>query len=338
MTNIRKVANQAGVSIGTVSRVLNNKPGVSAATRKRVRAVANALGYNLPQRIANADRPVTHIGVLTRPMIKDLPADPFYGEIFHGIETVCQQSRVCISYGKLEPNSQQPDLNLPMLSDERINGIILMGGLPYQTVAAIQEQSQKALILVDNDYPNCPWDTVLIDNFAGGYAATKHLIENGHTTIAMIAGTKHPSIAERKAGYQKALAEHGLKAHIFCAEALNSASGAAATQNILEQNPEISAIFCSNDMQAIGALAHLNEQKRRIPEDMAVIGFDNIATGQYTTPPLSTIHVDRINMGRLAAQLLFGRLQNPDRSVVRLVVGTALIERKTVSVNILKPQ
>ncbi len=91
-------------------------------------------------------------------------------------------------------------------------------------------------------------------------------------------------------------------------------------------------------MQAIGALAHLNEQKRRIPEDMAVIGFDNIATGQYTTPPLSTIHVDRINMGRLAAQLLFGRLQNPDRSVVRLVVGTALIERKTVSVNILKPQ
>ena len=331
MTSIRSVAEKSGVSIGTVSRVLNNKPGVSEETREHVRETAKSLGYILPKRSTRQARKVTHIGVLTHHMLKQLPADPFYGEIFHGVEKTCHENHICISYSKLEPiNNQLSDLPA-MFNDERISGIILLGGLPFEWVTALDKAIGQPIILVDNYYPDCPWDAVLIDNINGSYLATKHLIQKGTKNIAMIAGTEHPSILERIEGYQKALSEAGLSSQLLKKSALNPESGEDGVVEILHESPGTTAIFCSNDMQAIGAIAKLGEMDVSVPKDISIIGFDNISTGQYTAPPLSTINVDRLTMGKLAAQLLIDRVQDPDRTVVKSVVGTKLIERKSVS-------
>ncbi len=331
MTSIRKVAEQAGVSIGTVSRVLNNKPGVSAETRKHVNKIAKEIGYFLPKRLPKSAVQVNHIGVLTRPMLKMLPADPFYGEVFHGIEQTCQQNHICVSYSKLEPAGPQLPTLPAMLQNNRIDGIILMGGLPLELVQELEHRSEQPIVLVDNFYPKCSWDAVLIDNLAGSYAATHHLIAHDHTNTAMITGTDHPSIKERQMGFRQAMRDAQLEGRIFETKALNPEAGGLGVEQILETAPETTAIFCSNDLQAIGALSKLQELGISVPADISVIGFDNIATGEYTSPPLSTIHVDRLTMGQLATQTLIDRLNYPDRPVVKSIVGTQLISRKSVS-------
>jgi LacI family transcriptional regulator, repressor for deo operon, udp, cdd, tsx, nupC, and nupG len=331
MTSIRKVAKKAGVSIGTVSRVLNNKSGVSAKTREYVRAVALELGYALPKRIATGQISVTHIGVLTHPMMKCLPADPFYGEIFHGIEEACQENHISVSYSKIELFNGQLRTLPAMFNDDRINGIIILGGLPFELAQALDNASGQPLILVDNIFPNCPWDAVLIDNPAGSYAAVQHLIEHGHQHIAMIAGSEHPSILERISGYKQAIQKSNLVSNIIKTSALSPESGETGIAEILKQAPNTTAIFCSNDLQAIGASAKLQSLGYSVPGDFSIIGFDNINTGEYTSPPLSTIHVDRPTMGKQATQLLLDRIQNPDRTIIKSVVGTKLIQRKSVA-------
>ena len=150
MVTIREVADKAGVSIGTVSRVLNNKSGVSEPTRRHVFNVTQELGYIPHMRVPLSTTRLTHIGLLIRPTEQPLTSDPFYGGIFHGIERTCQESHISTSFSTLDIKNSRLRRLPAMISDERINGIVLLGALPYDIVKEIDIAAQTPIVLIDN--------------------------------------------------------------------------------------------------------------------------------------------------------------------------------------------
>ena len=337
MVTIRDVADKAGVSIGTVSRVMNNKSGVSKKTRERVLEISQQLGYNPNKRVPLTNTQITHLGLLIRPTEQPLTSDPFYGGIFHGADSICQENHISVSFSTLDIVNGRLRKPPTMIDDERIRGLVLLGALPLEVVRKIDKLTNLPIVLIDNYYPDCLWDSVMIENVSGAYSATKHLLVNGHKKIAMISGADHPSILERQKGYLKAMQEHELDPVIFKTETVSPGDGLSPSdgingiQDLLENSPETTAVFCSNDNQAIGAIIKLQELGIHVPDDISIIGFDNIVTGNFTTPPISTIHVDRTSLGKIAVQLLINRINNPERALIRTIVGTSLVERASVS-------
>lgn len=336
MVTIREVAEKAGVSIGTVSRVLNNKTGVSQSKRLHVIEIAQELGYAPHRRVPLTPTQITHIGLLIRPTEQPLTSDPFYGGIFHGVERACQENNINVSFSTLDIRNRSLRRLPAMLNDERLNGLVLLGALPNEIVTLIDEAIHVPLVLIDNIYPDCKWDSVMIENFRGAYVAIKNLIAKGHRNIAMMGGPNHPSILERRDGYLKAMTEHDLLPSYIKikdtspGDGLSPSDGENGITKILSKKPNTTAVFCSNDNQAIGAVIKLQKMGIKIPGDISISGFDNIATGQFTTPPITTIHVDRTTLGNLATQILISRIQNPEREVIKSVVGTRLISRESV--------
>jgi LacI family transcriptional regulator len=316
---------------------MNNKSGVSKNTRDRIIEISEELGYSPHKRVPLILTQITHLGLLIRPTEQPLTSDPFYGGIFHGAEKTCQEYHISVSFSTLDMVNGHLRRLPAMINDDRISGIVLLGALPYKVVQEIDQSVDLPIVLIDNWYPDCPWDSVMIENVTGAYSATKHLIINGHKNIIMMSGPDHPSILERQEGYSKAMQEHRLTPSIINTrskppgDGLSPSDGETCITKILGEAPQTTAIFCSNDNQAIGATIKLHELGIHVPRDISIIGFDDIITGKYITPPITTIHVDRTSLGRIAIQSLINRINNPERAVIKTIVGTKLIERESVS-------
>ena len=171
----------------------------------------------------------------------------------------------------------------------------------------------------------------MIDNVVGMSQGAEYLIDHGHRCISLVGGPPHPSIVERRAGYEQTLREHGLEPFVVAQPDMEPENGEAAVEELLRPRPETTAILCVNDSLAIGVLKRLRELGRRVPEDISLLGFDDIALAQHTVPPLTTLRVDRQGLGRSAVDLLLGRLSTPDRAPTKLMVGVTLIERASVA-------
>jgi len=330
LVTIRQVAQEAGVSVGTVSRVLNNKPGVSEKTRQHVLAVADELGYALLRRSPLSTSTITHLGLLNRPTGEALPANPFYADVFYGVEQVCHEFHINLSYSSLDIVNGHLRSMPPLLNDERIRGMILMGAMDRGVVESVADAAQLPVVLVDNCFGNCPWDAVMTDNSRGATLAAEHLISRGHRHIALLGGPDHPSIVERRTGYEEALRKHDLVPTVVESTGLDIAHGERAVVDLLRQAPETTAIMCSNDSQAIGALRELQGLGYRVPDDYSLVGFDDIPMVQLTSPPLTTIRVGRRALGQVAVQLLLGRIRALDRPAIKAIVGVTLVERASV--------
>jgi len=337
VVTIREVAEVAGVSIGTVSRVLNEKPGVSETTRQHVLKITKELDYHPTTRLPIAQRSISNLGLLIRPTENPLTSDPFYGGIFHGVESSCQEKHISVSFSTLDFFNGRLRRIPAILKDERNSGLILLGALPKEIVIAIENAIKVPIVLVDNYFPNSCWDSVMIANYEGAYTATEHLISAGHKNIVMMSGPDHPSILERRDGYKKAMQDHELEPLLIETisesprDGLSPIDGENGIVNILCQAPDTTAVFCSNDNQAVGAIMKLRELGFEAPKDISIVGFDDVMLGKFTSPPISTIHVDRTTLGQMAVELLLDRIYNPDRSIVKASVGTKLVERNSVA-------
>ncbi len=337
MANIRQVADRAGVSIGTVSRVLNNKPGVGEKTREHVLIVAQELGYIFPKRSRSTSPEVTHLGFLSA--YRSITTQPFYADIFHGVEQTCQELHINLSVSSLSLENRHLHTVPRLVKDNYINGLVVAGGIiPQEVFAALSKLSQVPLVLVDNHFDRCPWDAVMTDNIYGVRLATEHLINKGHRHITMLGGPDHPSIVERRLSYEETLRQHNLAPIVVAPpevcddiNGLTYEGGACGVVEILKQVPETTAIVFSNDEQAVGALKKLRELGYAVPDDFSLVGFDDTRLAQFTTPPITTICVDRVTMGQIAVQLLLDRIRIPGRSVIKVTVGVELIERNSVS-------
>jgi DNA-binding LacI/PurR family transcriptional regulator len=332
LANIRQVADRAGVSIGTVSRALNNRPGVGEETRQRVLAVVQELGYSHSKRSRFPDGHVTHLGFLSQLFQRDIISNPFYSDVFHGVEEICHELHINLSYSSLRFTDTHLHSLPYVVKHNHIDGLLLVGGgIPIEIVKALVKPSSLPLVLVDNYCPDCEWDTVMIDNLRGVRLSTEYLISKGHCHIALIGGPDHASIVERRQGYKEMLQRYNLTPTIVAPRNLSHEDGQWAIVEILRQAPETTAIVCSNDEQAVGALRKLRELGYTVPDDFSLVGFDDINLVQFTNPPITTICVDRISMGQIAVQLLLDRIRFPARPVVKATIGVDLIERFSVS-------
>jgi DNA-binding LacI/PurR family transcriptional regulator len=331
VVNIRQVANQAGVSIGTVSRVLNNKPGIGQETRLRVIAVAQDLGYNSSKRSRLSNPHITHLGFLNQAFTQDITSNPFYSDVFHGVEHSCRELHINLSVSALSFTNSQPHSLPSLVKDNYIRGLFVVGGgIPQEIIESLGKLSQLPLVLVDNWFADCPWDGLMIDNIRGVRLSTEYLINKGHRHIALMGGPPHPSIVERRLSYEETLRQHNLTPMIVTPPNLSPEDGQWGAKEILRLFPQTTAIICSNDEQAVGALRKLRELGYIVPDDFSLIGFDNINMVQFTTPPITTICVDRVALGQIAVQLLLDRIKFPGRPVIKVTIGVELVERGSV--------
>jgi LacI family transcriptional regulator len=223
----------------------------------------------------------------------------------------------------------------PLLENGEIDGLVIVGVVLCDAAITSRIPQHVPVVLVDAFAPAIECDAVLTDNFRGAYEAVKYLICQGHERIGLIGSTpavpEHPSIRERRQGYLKALSEHGIKQSYVEESLLHGESAYAATIDLLNQAPDITAIFACNDDVAHHVIRALKDTGHRVPKDISVIGFDDKALLLDTSPPLTTVRVEKELMGTLAVRQLYEHAANLDRPPITTIIGTRLVIRDSVT-------
>ena len=347
---VKDVAREANVSIGTVSRVFNNHKNVTEEVRLRVLKAASSLGYFGPHARdtyssngnRSSHRALREIGFLSylKDDITALAINPFWSHILHGVESEARKSNVKVTYRAIGELCQTPEMLLTTIYEMKLGGILLVGSAEPDTIRLIQS-TKLPLVLVSNYVPGLPVDAVLADNFEGARAAVDYLINEGHRHIAFIGGPtldgprpidKFYSIKRRAAGYCTALLDAGLPVNYTLYEAgdLGPAGGYQACKRLIKRNVQFSALFCANDETAIGAMKALRDMGYRVPEDVSVVGFDDIAMVEHLTPALTTVRVNKEALGSIAVKQLVSRSTDLEAASVTILLQAQLIRRDSV--------
>jgi len=307
-TTIKEVALRAGVSIATVSRVLNNLDPVDERTRMHVREVAremryvpNAMGRSLSRRKTEA------IGLL----LPDLFGE-FFSEVLRGSDQTAQQSSYHLVVSSSHNNKKQMRAALRMMRG-RVDGLVIMS--PHIDAETLNENLPQSLpvVLLNCYVESHDFDALNIDNFGGAYAMTQHLLSHGHSRIAIINGIEmNYDAAERLRGYGAALRAGGGEwdEHLQVPGSFSEASGYDAARRLLALKSRPTAIFASNDSMAIGALSALRDEGIQVPEDIALAGFDDVPIASYLTPTLTSVQVGIHNLGVLAIDTVLHAVQH----------------------------
>jgi len=337
---VRTIAEQAAVSIGTVSRVLNNHSNVNTELRERVLKVAAELGY---ERALRPTRKLREIYFMFHPHSSHLSAasNPFWSMILAGVEGMAREQALQLTYRSLVDTRQPSDETFEMLSESEGVGVLLVGPAPPDIIQAFQ-RTRVPLVLVDHRAPQQEVDSVLGDNLEGAREAVEQLIALGHRRIAFVGGptvweggprNTIYTIEQRALGYRAALLGAGLAVDpaLYEAGTLSVEGGYQSTLRLLERCPDVTAIFCANDHSAIGAIKALTERGLSVPADVSVVGFDDIDLAEHLTPALSTVRINKETMGRTAVQRLIDRANDPRLPHTSLVLDVSFVQRGTVA-------
>jgi LacI family transcriptional regulator len=331
-----EIAEQSGVSLSTVSLVLRDKPGISPDTRQRVLDVAKDRGY-IPKSITTPHSPdLANIGLILKAEPGLVPqANQFYSHVLAGIELVCRQQQINLLYATMPVNQDSYPLELPrmLVEEDSVDGLLLIGAFLNETLAQVVERHSAPIVLVDAYAASGRHDAVVSGNVQGTYQATAYLIQQGHRHIGLVAchPQAYPSIQERRQGYVQALQDNGISDQYFAdCHIIDRQEIVEATTDLLRRNPQITAILGANDEVAIAAMEAAQALGRQVPGDLSVVGFDDIELAGRVSPPLTTMHIDKVGMGRLAVQLLVNRVEYPESGPVTAVVHPHLIERGSV--------
>lgn len=321
--SIKDIAKAAGVSHSTVSRALSDSPLVAKSTRRRIQRMAQKLGYS-PNAIARGlvTQQTRAVGVIVTRI-----TDPFAGEVVRGIEDVAAENgyRVFLATSHADPVRE---VNLvKSLRESRVDGIIVAASRVGTLYMPLLAKIGVPIVLINNQQQGRYFHAVGVDNTLGAEMVTRFLISQGHRVIAYIGGPNdHASQHERLRGYRRALAEAQLAFDPSLAQiGTGTIEGGEQVTQLLSRSPSPTAFCCYNDMTAIGALAALKRCGRRVPEDISLVGFDDIEFASYVDPPLTTIRQPKDEMGRLAMRMLLDLLQG--KSVKNIMVTGELIVR-----------
>jgi LacI family transcriptional regulator len=328
------IAGELSVSPATVSLALRNRPGVSQETRQRILQTAHRLGYpveTVQPRIQPAV--LNSIGLILKTHRDDeLRTNYFYAPVLTGIEAYCREQHINLFYAHLQVDEDNNPVEPPrLLKEQQAGGLLFVGILLNEAALRMLERQGTSLVLVDAYAVQDSYDAVVSDNEAGAYDAVSYLIAQGHRQIAIAGSLPHsyPSIQERRNGYLRAMADHGLSpAFIDCHHHREEALPAAHT--FLPAHPDITAVFGCNDEVAIAVIEAARALGIGVPDQLSVMGFDNISLAQHVTPALTTMRIDKMGMGRLATQLLLNRITHPEMGQVRAVIRPSLVERESV--------
>ena len=324
---IRDVAHRAGVSISTVSRVLNNSAAVDEAKRARVEEAAAALGYSPnPNALGLLGQSTGGIGVLL-PYI----AGDFFSGFLHGIDRATSDAGYFLIVSSSHRSVKEFRAVIQGLN-RRVDGLIVMSTeVPAETVLEWLP-SDLPITFVNTDVAGTDADAINFDNRGGAYAITEHLIDQGHTRIAHLAGPEVSFDAqERLDGFREALAARGLEPALVVPGDYTIEAGLAAVPAVFAADPRPTALFAANDLSAYGVLSGLRDAGLRAPHDLAVAGFDDIQLAHISSPTLTTVHVPVREMGRASIDRLLVRIRDKAAPPGPAVLPTELRIRQSTA-------
>jgi len=322
------VAQHAQVSVTTVSHVINGTRFVSEEAKARVQAAIEALHY-VPSAVARSLKSSrTH----TVGMMIPNNSNPYFAEIIRGIEDTCFAAGFNVILCNSDDDPHKQAAYVRVLSEKQVDGLIVLSSGGDPELLDTLRGAPMPQVVVDREIDDLAADLVEVDHEGGARLAVDYLVSLGHARIACIAGPLALSPArQRVQGWRSALQAAGLA----CDDALvadggfTAAGGFAAMRALLVYRP--SAVFASNDLMAIGALCAAAEAGLRVPQDLSMIGFDDIALAAYSNPPLTTIAQPKHQTGELAAQLLMQRIAQPGRPLQREILRPSLVLRRSAT-------
>lgn len=324
MVSIKDVAEAAGVSTATVSRVLSNGLHVRQEVRDRVMETVERMGYrpNLVARSLRSQQSNT-IGLI----VSDI-RNPFFTSISRAVEDTAYEQGISVFLCNTDENPEKETMYLNLMRDEGVAGIIFSP--TRQTITNLSiSRFDFPIVVVDRSIPNGDVDVVLLDNVDAAYRLTQHLIENGYRRIAAICGETSATGPERRSGYEKALRAHGLSPipELVKYAQPKIEAGYATTLKMLDAAQPPDALFTTNSLLAAGALQAIRERQLTIPDDIALVTFDETTWASLVQPAITLIDQPTYEIGKTAAELLLQRIADPTRSTRQVILKGQLLVR-----------
>ncbi|MDQ6422053.1 LacI family DNA-binding transcriptional regulator [Paenibacillus sp. LHD-117] len=333
MVTIKDIAKAAQVSVTTVSRALNGYFDVNEDTRRKIESIAKQLGYspNMAARSLISKKTKT-LGLLLSNVTRDSSKDNIAYEVLCGINDRAGELDYDLVLFSTTPQKQKLKSYKTLCQERGVDGVIIMGIRLDDPYLKEIVSSDIPCVLIDIALEGTNVGYVTSDNTAGAYSAVSHLILSGHRHIAMINGHIQADVSLlRLAGYRQALREHGVPydESLVLDGQFSEKGGYEAAMAILKARPDVTALFCASDLMALGALNAVKQSGASVPDDISIIGFDNINLTAYCSPALTTVHQHKYELGFHSAQLLIEMLE--DRETEHHVqLQTELILRDSV--------
>lgn len=329
MATMKDIARLAQVSTSTVSHVINGSRFVSDEIHEKVMRIVAELNYT-PSAVARSlkVRETKTIGLLVT-----ATNNPFFAEVMAGVEQYCQQHQYNLIIATTGGDAKRLQQNLQTLMHKQVDGLLLMCG-DSRFQADIELTISLPLVVMDWWFTELNADKILENSALGGYLATKALIDAGHRKIGIITGNLKKSVAQnRLQGYKNALSEAkiALNPHWIVESHFDFEGGVLGIQSLLTQSSRPTAVFCFSDTIAVGAYQAIQQQGLRIPQDLSIMGYDDIELARYLSPPLSTICQPKAELGKLAVEALLQRIKNPNENYRTLVLEPTCILRGSIS-------
>jgi len=329
MATIKDVAKLAGVSVATVSRVINNSPKASEHSRLAVNQAMEQLKYH-PN--ANA-RALAQQSTETMGLVVGDVSDPFFGALVKAVEQVAYETGHFLLIGNGYHNEQKERQAIEQLIRHRCGALVVhTKKIPDNDLIPLMQQI-PGMVLINRVLPGFEQRCIALDDRYGAWLATRHLIQLGHQNIAYICSTHSISDAEdRLQGYYDALREHNLSCNdrLVSLGEPDEVGGEQAMTGLLGRGKPFSAVACYNDSMAAGALAVLSDNGVRVPEEMSLIGFDDVLVSRYVRPRLTTVRYPIVAMAQQAAELALALANNQSLPEVTNMFSPTLVRRHSV--------
>lgn len=330
MATIKDVAKMAGVSTTTVSHVVNKTRFVAPETEKLVLEAIKSLNYS-PSAVARSLKINTTKSI---GMIVTTSETPYFAEIIHAVEEHCYRQGYSLFLCNTQNEPEKIQNHLEMLAKKRVDGLLVMcAEYPQDSRDLLSDFTSIPMVVMDWGPINEDTDIIQDNSFTGGYLATKYLIDNGHTKIGLISGELSKTTAKtRFDGFVKAMAEANLAINDnwIMEGAFEPEDGYECMNKILVQDQLPTAVFCCNDVMALGAISAIGEKGMKVPDDISIIGYDNIHASRFYSPPLTTIHQSKSRLGAQAVNLLFQRIEDKSGTHSKIELHPELVIRKSV--------
>ena len=329
MATMKDIARLAQVSTSTVSHVINGSRFVSDEIRDKVMRIVVELNYT-PSYIA---RSLKVKATKTIGLLVTATNNPFFSEVMAGVEQYCQKNQYNLIIATTGGDAKRLQQNLQTLIHKQVDGVLLMCG-DSRFQADMELTVSLPLVVMDWWFTELNADKILDNSEHGGYLATKSMVDAGHQKIGIITGNLRKSVAKnRLQGYKKALSEANivLNPDWIVESHFDFEGGIVGAQKLLALSDRPTAIFCCSDTIAIGAYQAIQNQGLRIPQDISIMGYDDIELARYLFPSLSTISQPKAELGKLAVETLLQRIQEPNENYRTLVLEPTCILRESIS-------
>lgn len=326
--SIKDIGRLAGVSHSTVSRALRNSPLIAPETAERIQKIARETGYSASAVARSLVTRKTHaIGAVVTSI-----ADPFNGEVVAGIEETANRNGYSVILASSQADPERERKVVRSFQERRLDGILVASSRVGALHMPLLSELNIPVVMINNQHPSQFAHSVSIDNVDGAYRATQHLLELGHRRIAYVGDRSGlHSDTERFEGYRKALNEAGIAVREeLLVHGDGKPEGAAdAIAPLLTGRNRPSAIFCYNDMSALGVMKEAAKHRLQVPANLSVVGFDDIFFAELMQPPLTTVRQPKREIGRRAMELLFALIRGEEAKQTITIQGQLVVRETT---------